>query len=336
MVVLAAVDGADRVVGRRPRRRRAGLGDVELRGLSAQAPRGPGVPKRRRSTTMGKLPPGRALWEPSSDINNYGTTLALELLPYFTHGRIDSMEGLYFESSATTDFHFMTVSELTAPGAGVEPGARPRLRRHRRLRPGRRAPAHARRALLHGRVAEAKQHADANTGLKLVATRARPRPARRRSAGRSTRSRAGTSRRRCRTSRSSCRRTAGPSSKCFGTDAPPKGTHDPELAAWECSAAPWWNTGDLVPPVRGDRARELGARRRASPRPRRSRRGRCRRSTVGPVRRGRRLDLVPRVARRCAGRGEDVVLPELEGPRRAAARGGSRRTSWSSSRRATT
>ena len=42
----------------------------------------------------------------------YGTTLALELLPYFTHGRIGSMEGLYFESSATTSFHFLTVSEL--------------------------------------------------------------------------------------------------------------------------------------------------------------------------------------------------------------------------------
>ena len=45
-------------------------------------------------------------------INNYGTSLALELLPYFTKGRIGSMEGLYFESSATTSFHFLTVSEL--------------------------------------------------------------------------------------------------------------------------------------------------------------------------------------------------------------------------------
>src|SRR2546423_13719534 len=33
------------------------------------------------------------------------------LLPYFTHGKIDSMEGIYFESSATTDYHFLTVSE---------------------------------------------------------------------------------------------------------------------------------------------------------------------------------------------------------------------------------
>jgi hypothetical protein len=58
---------------------------------------------------------GRALWEPSSGepdaINSYGTSLALMLLPYFTDGRISSMEGIYFESSATTAYHFLTVSE---------------------------------------------------------------------------------------------------------------------------------------------------------------------------------------------------------------------------------
>jgi hypothetical protein len=61
--------------------------------------------------------PGRALWEPSSGdqdaINNYGTSLALELLPYFTDGRIGSMEGIYFESSATTDYHFLTVAQCS-------------------------------------------------------------------------------------------------------------------------------------------------------------------------------------------------------------------------------
>jgi hypothetical protein len=62
--------------------------------------------------TMGKLPPGRALWEPSSGIDKYGTTLALELLPHFTDGRIGSMEGLYFESAATTPYHFLMVAEL--------------------------------------------------------------------------------------------------------------------------------------------------------------------------------------------------------------------------------
>lgn len=59
---------------------------------------------------------GRAMWEPSAGdpdaLNNYGTSLALELLPYFTEDCIGSMEGLYFESSPTKDVHFLTVSEL--------------------------------------------------------------------------------------------------------------------------------------------------------------------------------------------------------------------------------
>jgi hypothetical protein len=62
--------------------------------------------------TMDTLEPGRALWEPSSGIDKYGTTLALELLPHFTDGKIGSMEGLYFESAATTPYHFMVVSAL--------------------------------------------------------------------------------------------------------------------------------------------------------------------------------------------------------------------------------
>ncbi|MGH9002656.1 MAG: hypothetical protein ACRDYV_05965, partial [Acidimicrobiia bacterium] len=62
--------------------------------------------------TMAELPPGRALWEPSSGIDKYGTTLALELLPHFTDGRIGSMEGLYFESAGTTPYHFLMVAEL--------------------------------------------------------------------------------------------------------------------------------------------------------------------------------------------------------------------------------
>ena len=77
---------------------------------------------------------GRVLWEPSSmdgdPINNYGTSLALELLPYYTDGRIASMEGLYFESSGTTSYHFLTVSECAR--TSVEPGARLGVRIGRR------------------------------------------------------------------------------------------------------------------------------------------------------------------------------------------------------------
>lgn len=56
---------------------------------------------------------GRALWEYESELNDMGTPMALMLLPYWTNGCIGSMEGLYFESSATTPFHFLTAAELT-------------------------------------------------------------------------------------------------------------------------------------------------------------------------------------------------------------------------------
>ncbi|HMG26613.1 MAG TPA: 6-pyruvoyl-tetrahydropterin synthase-related protein [Acidimicrobiia bacterium] len=68
-----------------------------------------------------KLPPGRALWEGGSPLGTYGTPLALMLLPYFTDGRIASMEGLYYESSATTPYHFLSVSTLSAPGNASNP-----------------------------------------------------------------------------------------------------------------------------------------------------------------------------------------------------------------------
>ena len=46
---------------------------------------------------------GRALWEYQSErLGSYGTPMAPMLLPYWTDGCIGSMEGLYFEASATT------------------------------------------------------------------------------------------------------------------------------------------------------------------------------------------------------------------------------------------
>ncbi len=56
---------------------------------------------------------GRAMWEYSDSLNNYGTPMALMLLPYWTNGCIGSMEGLYFEASATTPYHFLNQSELS-------------------------------------------------------------------------------------------------------------------------------------------------------------------------------------------------------------------------------
>ncbi len=69
----------------------------------------------------GRLPAGRAIWEGGQAIDVYGTSLALELLPHFTGGRIDSMEGLYFESSATTPYHFLAAATLEGPGNASNP-----------------------------------------------------------------------------------------------------------------------------------------------------------------------------------------------------------------------
>ncbi len=95
---------------------------------------------------------GRAMWEYSDSLNNYGTPMALMLLPYWTNGCIGSMEGLYFEASATTPYHFLNQSELSAAPFGCH--AWPALRAGRahpeRLRPGHLPPADAGGPLLHG------------------------------------------------------------------------------------------------------------------------------------------------------------------------------------------
>ena len=59
---------------------------------------------------------GRLMWEYSSELTRYGTPMAPMLIPHWTDGCVGSMEGLYFESSTTTPFHFLIQSELsTAP-----------------------------------------------------------------------------------------------------------------------------------------------------------------------------------------------------------------------------
>ncbi len=57
---------------------------------------------------------GRAMWEYDGDrLNGYGTPMAPMLFPFWTDGCIASMEGLYFEASSTTPFHFINQSELS-------------------------------------------------------------------------------------------------------------------------------------------------------------------------------------------------------------------------------
>ncbi|MFM2046047.1 MAG: hypothetical protein RL383_124 [Actinomycetota bacterium] len=56
---------------------------------------------------------GRALWENSGELNKYGTTMGLMLLPFWTDGCIGSMEGLYFEAAGTTPYHFVAAAALS-------------------------------------------------------------------------------------------------------------------------------------------------------------------------------------------------------------------------------
>jgi hypothetical protein len=81
----------------------------------------PAYPEYHNVTeAMSKLPCGRAHWEYESNLDRYGTPMALMLLPYWTHGCIDSMEGLYFESSATTPYHFLNAAELSKAPSNPE------------------------------------------------------------------------------------------------------------------------------------------------------------------------------------------------------------------------
>jgi len=56
---------------------------------------------------------GQAMWQYDPSLGRFGTTMALMLLPFWSDGCIGSMEGLLFESSATTPYHFINQSELS-------------------------------------------------------------------------------------------------------------------------------------------------------------------------------------------------------------------------------
>ena len=56
---------------------------------------------------------GRSMWEYGPRLEGYGTPMAPMLLPHYTDGCIGSMEGLYFEASSTTPYHFLNQSALS-------------------------------------------------------------------------------------------------------------------------------------------------------------------------------------------------------------------------------
>lgn len=65
---------------------------------------------------------GRAMWEDHAELARYGTPFALMLLPHWTGGCIGSLEGLYFESSATTPYIYLTLASLSAQSPDPIPG----------------------------------------------------------------------------------------------------------------------------------------------------------------------------------------------------------------------
>ena len=74
--------------------------------------------------TVAALPDGRVQWEANSDLNTYGTPMALMLFPYWSDGTHASMEGLFFESSLTTPFHFLNAAEMSHAPSNPIPGLR--------------------------------------------------------------------------------------------------------------------------------------------------------------------------------------------------------------------
>jgi hypothetical protein len=63
---------------------------------------------------LNTLPKGRLFWERTTKIDTYGSAISLDLIPHFTKGKISSMEGLYFEASGTTAYHFLTAGALAS------------------------------------------------------------------------------------------------------------------------------------------------------------------------------------------------------------------------------
>ncbi len=79
---------------------------------------------RDMNALVGSLEPGRVLWENNRDIDRYGTPMAPMLIPYWSEWSHPSMEGLFFESSMSMPFIFVTISEMSKQGSNPVPGLR--------------------------------------------------------------------------------------------------------------------------------------------------------------------------------------------------------------------
>ena len=73
-------------------------------------------------TTASSLEPGRIHWEYDKSMNDYGSPMALMLFPYWTEEALGSTEGLFFESSLSTPFHFLNQAEMSKDPSSPIPG----------------------------------------------------------------------------------------------------------------------------------------------------------------------------------------------------------------------
>ncbi|MGD0593862.1 MAG: hypothetical protein ABSB54_09330 [Acidimicrobiales bacterium] len=65
---------------------------------------------------------GRLQYEYISETTDpFGSTEAMMAIPLFTNGCMDATDGIYFESSTTTPFHFLDVSEVSQNGESPDP-----------------------------------------------------------------------------------------------------------------------------------------------------------------------------------------------------------------------
>ena len=90
---------------------------------------------------------GRAMWENNGDNGQYGTTMALMLLPYWSNGCIASMEGSVLRGQRHDAVPLRHGGRYQQQQ--LQPGARVALRQQRRLQ-GRAVSADARRQVPHG------------------------------------------------------------------------------------------------------------------------------------------------------------------------------------------
>jgi hypothetical protein len=74
------------------------------------------------ATASSELDPGRIHWEYDRTMNDFGSPMALMLFPFWTQDGFGSMEGLFFESSLSTPFHFLNQAEMSVNPSSPIPG----------------------------------------------------------------------------------------------------------------------------------------------------------------------------------------------------------------------